>query len=201
MNLTLEGQKKVNIPETSLWLQTLWTSSVQNSSFPGPKWCRDAARGMGRGNPIHVVHSSPVDSLSSMVFLEWKTAPDSFPCTLALELRSKSLHSISSSVIVLTPRLEVAHFIGRPLFPGSVLTRRSVLASYPGLLAPVFVACSTNVHTGEGLVKLSHVVWRTWTCGGVAHSFCTAVKRLSESKKRCHDCLMSSAQLFYGPCL
>jgi len=32
----------------------------------------------------------------------------------------------------------------------------SGLASYPGLLAPVFVACSTN--TGEGLVKLSHVV-------------------------------------------
>jgi len=32
----------------------------------------------------------------------------------------------------------------------------------------VFVACSTNA--GEGLVKLSHVVWRTWTCGGVAHS-------------------------------
>jgi len=29
------------------------------------------------------------------------------------------------------------------------------LASYPDLLAPAFVACSTNV--GEGLVKLSHV--------------------------------------------
>ena len=42
------------------------------------------------------------------------------------------------------------------------------IASYPGLLAPAFVACSTNA--GEGLVKLSHVVWRTWTCGGVAHS-------------------------------
>ena len=40
------------------------------------------------------------------------------------------------------------------------------LASYPGLLAPAFVACSTNA--GEGLVKLSHVVWRTWKCGGVA---------------------------------
>ena len=55
------------------------------------------------------------------------------------------------------------------------------LASYPGLLTPVFVACSTNV--GEGLVELSRVIWRAWTCGGVAHSFCTAVKRLSESKK------------------
>jgi len=42
------------------------------------------------------------------------------------------------------------------------------LALYSGLLAPAFVACSTN--TGEGLVKLSHVQWRTWTCGGVAHS-------------------------------
>jgi len=30
------------------------------------------------------------------------------------------------------------------------------LALYPGLLAPVFVACSTNA--GEGLVKLSHMV-------------------------------------------
>ena len=58
------------------------------------------------------------------------------------------------------------------------------LASYPGLLPPAFVTCSTNA--GEGLVKLSHVVWHTWTCGGVEHSFCTAVKRLSESKKRHH---------------
>jgi len=29
------------------------------------------------------------------------------------------------------------------------------VASYPGLLTPAFVACSTNA--GEGLVKLSHV--------------------------------------------
>ena len=50
------------------------------------------------------------------------------------------------------------------------------LASYPGLLAPAFVTCSTNV--GEGLVKLSHVVWRTWTCGGVAHSRKTASKQV-----------------------
>ena len=33
-----------------------------------------------------------------------------------------------------------------------------LLASYPGLLALVFVACSTNVGEGEGLVKLNHVV-------------------------------------------
>ena len=44
-----------------------------------------------------------------------------------------------------------------------------LLASYPGLLALAFVACSTNA--GEGLVKLSHVVLCTWTCGGVAHSW------------------------------
>ena len=31
---------------------------------------------------------------------------------------------------------------------------------------------------GEGLVKLSHVKWRTWTCGGVAHSWKTASKRV-----------------------
>jgi len=42
---------------------------------------------------------------------------------------------------------------------------------YPGLLAPPFVACSTNV--GEGLVKLSHMQWRTWT---VAHSWKIASK-------------------------
>jgi len=43
------------------------------------------------------------------------------------------------------------------------------LASYQGLLTQAFVACSTNA--GEGLVKLSHVQWRTWTCGGVAYSW------------------------------
>ena len=31
--------------------------------------------------------------------------------------------------------------------------------------------------------------------------FCIAVKWLSELKKYCLDCLMSSAQSFYGPCL
>jgi len=52
--------------------------------------------------------------------------------------------------------------------------RRLRLASPPGLVAPVFVACSANM--GEGLVKLSHVQWCIWTCGGVAHSFSTAIK-------------------------
>jgi len=37
-----------------------------------------------------------------------------------------------------------------------------------------------------------------WTRGGVAYSFCTAVKRLSETKKYCQDCLMSSPQSFHG---
>jgi len=54
--------------------------------------------------------------------------------------------------------------------------RRLMLASYPGLLAPAYVACSTNA--GEGLVKLSHVVGRTWTCGRLAHSRKTASKRV-----------------------
>ena len=44
----------------------------------------------------------------------------------------------------------------------------NVLASYPGLLTPVLVTSSANV--GEGLVKLSHMQWLTWTCGGMAHS-------------------------------
>jgi len=32
----------------------------------------------------------------------------------------------------------------------------------------------------------------------MAHFFCTAVKRLSESKKHRQDCLMLSTQSFYG---
>ena len=57
----------------------------------------------------------------------------------------------------------------------------ATLASYPGLLTPVFVACDTNAE--EGLVKLSCAVtyldvWRSGTF------FCTAVKQLSEFKKR-----------------
>ena len=39
---------------------------------------------------------------------------------------------------------------------GYAIERSFELASFPGLLAPAFVACSTNA--GEGLVKLSHVV-------------------------------------------
>ena len=35
----------------------------------------------------------------------------------------------------------------------------------------------------------------------MAHSFCTVVKWLSESKKRRQVCLMSSTQSFYGLCL
>ena len=35
----------------------------------------------------------------------------------------------------------------------------------------------------------------------MAHSFCTAVKQLSEQKKRRQDCLMSSTQSLYGLCL
>ena len=36
-------------------------------------------------------------------------------------------------------------------------------------------------------------------CRGVAHSFCTAVKRLSEPKKHCQYCLMSTTLLLHGP--
>jgi len=87
-----------------------------------------------------------------------------------------------------------------PQWTGSSTRCTGSLASYPGLLAPAFVACS-SINAGKGLVKLSHVVWHTWMCGGVAYSFCTAVKRLSESKKHRQDCLMSSAQSFYSPFL
>ena len=73
------------------------------------------------------------------------------------------------------------------------------LASYPGLLTTAFVTCSTNA--GEGLAKLITCNDITWTCGGVAFSFCIAVKQLSETKKCHQDCLMLSTQSFYHPCL
>ena len=38
----------------------------------------------------------------------------------------------------------------------AILLQVPQVASYPGLLAPAFVACSINA--GEGLVKLSHMV-------------------------------------------
>jgi len=71
---------------------------------------------------------------------------------------------------------------------------RISLALYLGLLTPALVVCK-----GEGLVKLI-------TCNDIPgrveewHSFCIAVKRLSEAKKRFQDCLMLSFQSFYGPC-
>ena len=40
-----------------------------------------------------------------------------------------------------------------------------------------------------------------WTCGGVAHSFCTAVKWFPKPKKCRQDCPMSSSQSFYSRCL
>jgi len=58
------------------------------------------------------------------------------------------------------------------------------IASYPGLLIPMFVTFSTNV--GEGLVKLSHVQWRNDVPGHVEEwhipgktSATQTVKRLS----------------------
>jgi len=59
-----------------------------------------------------------------------------------------------------------------------------IVALYPGLLAPAFVACSTNA--GEGLVKLSHMVWRTWTYGGVAHSWLT-IGYVHTYRRMCSD--------------
>ena len=63
------------------------------------------------------------------------------------------------------------------------------LASYPGLLTPVFVACSINAR--EGLVKLSHLVWRTWTCGGVVVYSCKAAFWIQDTLLRLSDVLRS----------
>jgi len=46
--------------------------------------------------------------------------------------------------------------------------------SHPSICRILPLACSTNI--GEGLVKLSHIQWHTWTCWGVAHSRETASK-------------------------
>ena len=59
--------------------------------------------------------------------------------------------------------------------------RYQSVASYPGLLTPAFVTCSTNV--GEGLVKLivcCDILDIGWTCGGVAYSQKTASMYISQ---------------------
>ena len=72
------------------------------------------------------------------------------------------------------------------------------VALYPGLLTPVFVTCSTNA--GEGLVKLSRgmTYLDVWRSGTFLLYSCKAAFWIQESRQ---DCLMTSAQLFYGPCL
>ena len=69
-----------------------------------------------------------------------------------------------------------------------------VLALYPGLLTPVFVTFSTN--KGEGLVKLSHVQWRTWTWEGVARSWKNSKKAsaLYQSQTRTVEWLSTQHQ-------
>ena len=64
-----------------------------------------------------------------------------------------------------------------------------LVASYPGLLAPAFVACSTNA--GEGLVKLSHVQWHTyldvWRSGTFLLYSCKAAFWIQETSPRLSD--------------
>ena len=59
------------------------------------------------------------------------------------------------------------HFTTHKFLP-PLVNCHSLLALYPGLLTPAFVTHSTNA--GEGLIKLSHMQWRTWTYRRVAHS-------------------------------
>ena len=69
---------------------------------------------------------------------------------------------------------------------------------FQGLSTSVFVACSIN--TGEGMVKLimcSNIQYLDigCTCGGLAHSFCTAITQLlSKAEKHHQDYLMSTTQ-------
>ena len=56
--------------------------------------------------------------------------------------------------------------------------------------------CHLQYQSGGRPGKMCHMQWCTWTCGGVAHSFCTAAKWLSEPKKSHQDRLMLSAQSF-----
>jgi len=100
----------------------------------------------------------------------------------------------------------------------------ATLASYLGLLTPVFFACSTNAR--DSLVPRPHTMSSRFFVWGLGTRLCEgrpgnltesramlylhmwrsgtfllySIKQLSESKKRHQDCLMSSAQSFYSPC-
>ena len=116
-----------------------------------------------------------------------------------LECRSKGRKSESSLGSIKTVRSQA---FSPQLSLGVVGMRRTGneakfhLASYPGLLTPVFVACSTNV--GEGLVKLV-------TCSdvhGCVEEWHILSVQLRDDFLKCHqDCLMSTAQLLHGPWL
>jgi len=78
----------------------------------------------------------------------------------------------------------------------------SQLVSYLGLLIPVFVTCSTNYGGRPGKLITCNEVLRHWVDAWMSGTFFLySCKVASEPKKRCQDCLMLSAQLFYGPCL
>jgi len=78
----------------------------------------------------------------------------------------------------------------------------SQLVSYLGLLIPVFVTCSTNYGGRPGKLITCNEVLRHWVDVWRSGTFFLySCKVASEPKKRCQDCLMLSAQLFYGPCL
>ena len=79
------------------------------------------------------------------------------------DLQPTALHNskIHALIYAGTPKQKYSDLWSHDFQPFRMLnhsdtTCEIIVASYPGLLTPAFVACSTNV--GEGLVKLSHVV-------------------------------------------
>jgi len=145
---------------------TTKTCCVKYAWFPNSQWYLQA---FPTGACLH-------DKLQSMVGLPWMNAwtPSTSLCDTwsptsqwYLWLCDCPSHANSKTAVLL--QYLMGCWWGLLKCNANSARRYSLpLASYPGLLDPVFVACSTNA--GEGLVKLSHVVWRTWTCGWVAPS-------------------------------
>ena len=125
---------------------------------------------------------SPLTALSSWCPLTWSVQSPAPSCPFQ-DYEAPCLHTTANCIAYLSKILQKTAYyvewqyinlyttIHNSLDTASVYYYAKpilCLASYLGLLTPAVVACSTNA--GEGLVKLTHVQWRTWMCGGGAQS-------------------------------
>jgi len=115
--------------------------------------------------------------------------PGSFPSDVKGELRKPTQQCPGYRGLQVACPRSTPDFGTRKLMRQCVVCGFTVLASYPGLLTqPVL----TQGRPG----KTDHMQRYTWTCGGVAHSFSTAVQQLSEPKKHHQDCLIQALSRF-----